>query len=255
MTLPYQTVNSFVQDSYQIISASTPTVPLQGDDMLKGVQYLNELIQSYGSDSLMLTIAKKIELTVQINQLFVTFADTGFVPPTDWTGNPYYGTTLPSYSGGRLTNLERAWLSLDGVTYPLIDESRGVFFGSYKYFPQLGLPRFTIVTNDLDYTTMQLYPGPSQQYNLWVYGKFSLPLITEGSTLDTLPLYYKRYLKMALAKELAYYKGRSSAWTDKLEARYQELRDQMESVTTVDLAVDSANESYLNGSWRLRAGI
>ena len=253
--LPYQTVNDFIQDSYQLISASSPTVPLQGNDMSKGIQFLNELIQDYSSSSLLLTIAQKIELTVQINQLFVTFADTGFVPPASWTGNPYYGTTLPSYSGGRLTNLERAWLTLDGVDYPLIDEDRGVFFGSYKYFPQLGLPRFAIITNDLDYTTMQLYPGPSQQYQIFIYGKFSLPLVTEGGTLDTLPLYYKRYLKFALARDLAFYKGRSKAWDQKLEGMYQEARDNMESVTTADLVIDSANESYLNGSWRLRAGV
>ena len=255
MALPYQTVNDFIQDSYQLISANSPTVPLHGNDLSKGIQFLNELIQCYGSSSLMLTIAKKIELTVLINQLYVTFADSGFVPPASWSTDPNYGTTLPSYSGGRLTNLERAWLSLDGVTYPLIDENRGVFFGSYKYDPQLGLPRFAVLTNDLDYTTMQLYPGPSQQYNLFVYGKFALPTITAGSTLDTLPLYYKRYLKVALAKELCFYKGRSAAWDEKLEARYQEARDEMESVTTIDLAIDSANESYLNGSWRLRAGV
>lgn len=253
--LPYQTVNDFVQDSYQLISASSPTVPLQGNDMSKGIQFLNELIQDYSSSSLLLTIAQKIELTVEIGQLFVTFADAGFVPPTSWATDPYYGNTLPSYSGGRLTNLERAWLSLDGVTYPLIDEDRAVFFGSYKYFPQLGLPRYVILTNDLDYTTMQIYPGPSQQYQLFVYGKFTLPLITEGGTLNTLPLYYKRYLKFALARDLALYKGRSEAWTEKLEAMYQEARDGMESVSTTDLVIDSANESYLNGSWRLRAGV
>jgi len=253
--LPYQTVNDFVQDAYQLISASSPTVPLHGNDMLKGVQFLNELIQDYSSSSLMLTIAKKIELTAQIGQLFVTFADAGFVPPTSWATDPRYGTTLPSYSGGRLTNLERAWLSSDGVDYPLIDEDRGVFFGSYKYFPQIGLPRFAIITNDLDYTTMQIYPGPSQQYQLFVYGKFALPLILEGGTLDTLPLYYKRYLKFALARDLAYYKGRSKAWDSKLEAMYEEAKDNMESVSTTDLVIDSGNESYLNGSWRLRAGI
>lgn len=255
MTLPYQTINDFVQDAYQIISSSSPTVPLHGNDMAKGVQFLNELIQCYGSDSLMLTIAKKVQLTAQIGQLFITFADAGFIPPTAWTGDPAYGTPLPSYSGGRLTNLENAWLSLDGVTYPLIDESRNVFFGSYKYFPQLGLPRFAIITNDLDYTTMQIYPGPSQQYQLWIYGKFALPLLVEGGTLDTLPLYYKRYLKMALARDLCVYKGRMSAWTEKLESRYQEYKDAMESVSAMNLVIDSANESYLNGSWRLRAGI
>lgn len=253
--LPYQTVNDFIQDSYQLITANSPTVPLQGNDLQKGIQFLNELIQGYGSSSLMLTIAQKVQLTVQIGQLFVTFADAGFIPPAHWTGDPNYGTTLPSYSGGRLTNLERVWLNLDGVDYPLINEDRGVFYGSYKFFPQLGLPRFAIITNDLDYTTMQIYPGPSQQYDLFVYGKFSLPLITSGGTLDTLPLYYKRYLKTALAKEIAFYKGRSAAWDAKLEARLQELKDDMESVSAVDLVIDSANESYLNGSWRLRAGI
>ena len=255
MTLPYQTVKQFVQDSYQLISASSPTVPLHGNDMLKGVQFLNELIQSYSSSSLLLPIAQKIELTVQINQLFVTFADPGFVVPTSWVGNPFYGQTLPSYSGGRLTNLERAWLSLDGVTYPLIDEDRGVFFGSYKFFPQLGLPRFAIITNDLDYTTLQLYPGPSQQYDLFIYGKFTVPFLTENSSMSILPLYTQRFFKTALSKELAFYKGRSAAWDQKLEARYQELKDEMESVSTMDLVIDSANESYLNGSWRLRAGI
>lgn len=253
--LPVQTVNSFVQDAYQIISASTPTVPLQGDDLNKGVQFLNELVQSYSSSSLRLTIAQKLELTVQINQLFVTFADPGFVPPSSWVGNPFYGPTLPSYSGGRLSNLENAWLSLEGVTYPLIIEDRGVFFGSYKFFPQLGLPRFAIVTNDLNYTTLQLYPGPSQQYSLWIYGKFELPLFVTGGTMASMPLYFIRFLKQALARELAFYKGRSAAWDDKLEKRYQELLDEMESVSTMNLVIDSANESYLNGSWRLRAGI
>jgi len=253
--LPVQTVNEFVQDSYQLVTANSPTVPLQGNDMKKGVQFLNELIAFYSTDSLLLPIAQKIELTIQINQLFVTFADAGFVPPASWIGDPHYGITLPSYSGGRLSNLERVWINLDGVDYPLIDEDRGVFFGSYKFQPQLGLPRFAIITNDLNYTTMQIYPGPSQLYTLFVYGKFEQPLLIEGGTMGNWPLYIIRFLKFALARELAYYKGRSAAWTEKLEAMYQEARDAIESVSTVDLVIDSANESYLNGSWRLRAGV
>lgn len=237
-----QPVKQFVQDSYQLISANSPTVPLQGNDMLKGVQFLNELLKSYSSSSLLLTIAQKINIQVQIGQLFVTFGDPTYVP-------------TPDVTIGRLANLERAWLSLDGVDYPLIDESRGVFFGSYKYFPQLGLPRFVIITNETNLTTMQLYPGPSQQYSLWIYGKFELPYMDENSTMGNLPLYYYRYLRFALARDLAYYKGRSAAWDKKLEAMFQEAKDEMESVSTMDLVIDSANESYLNGSWRLRAGI
>lgn len=250
-----QTVNDFVQDAYQLISSNSPTVGLYGNDLPKGIQFLNELIKHYSATGLLTPIAQKIELTVEINQLFVTFADPGFVVPSSWVGNPYYGSTLPSYSNGRLSNLERAWLSLDGVTYPLINEERAVFFGSYKYFPQLGLPRFAIITNDLDYTTMQLYPGPSQQYSLWIYGKFEPPTLVSGGTMSSWPLYSYKFLKLALGRELAFYKGRSSAWDSKLEGMYQEAIDQIESVSTIDLAIDSANESYLNGSWRVRAGI
>ena len=191
---------------------------------------------------MLLPIARKINFTLPIGQLFVTFADAAHIP-------------APNVAQGRLTNLERAWLSLDGVDYPLINEDRGVFFGSYKYFPQLGLPRFVIITNDLDVTTMQFYPGPSQQYEVWVYGKFALPTLTLTSLMSLLPAYSQRFFKFAVARDLAYYKGRSSAWTEKLEAMYQEMVDQIESVSTIDLAIDTADESYLNGSWRLRAGI
>lgn len=242
MALYAQTVNDFVQDSYQLISASSPTVPLQGNDLQKGIQFLNELLKSYSSSSLLLTIAKKVNFVMPEGQLFATFADPTYTPAA-------------TVQEGRLSNLENAWLELDGVDYPLIDESRNVFFGSYKYFPQLGLPRFVIVTNDLNVTTMQFYPGPSQQYNVWVYGKFELPYLTSSDDMSSLPLYYYRFLRFALARELAYYKGRSAAWDQKLEAMYQEARDEMESASTVNLVIEAGNESYLNGSWRVRAGI
>ncbi len=255
MPFSSQTAKDFVSDCYQLVSANSPTVPLQGNDVAKGIQFMNELLMYYSSSSKLLTIAQKIQLTVQINQLFLTFADPDWVPPANFITDPHYGSPVPSYAKGRLSNLERAWLELDGVDYPLINEDRGVFFGSYKFFPQLGLPRFAIITNDLDFTTLQLYPGPSQQYTVFIYGKFELGTITEDSNMSLLPRYYQRFLKWATAREIAFYKGRSSAWTSKLEAMYSEAKDEMESASTMDLVIDSANESYLNGSWRLRAGV
>jgi len=242
MTLYAQPVKEFIFDSYQLITASSPTIAPHGSDTIVGVRILNRLLKAYSSSSLLLPIAKKINFQIQIGQLFVTFGDPSYTP-------------IPNVTIGRLTNLERAWLELDGVDYPLIDEDRGVFFGSYKFFPQLGLPRFVIVTNDLNLTTMQFYPGPSQQYNVWVYGKFELPYITENDTMANIPQYQWLFLQYALARQLAYYKGRSAAWTEKLEGMYQELKDEIESVSTMDLVIDSANESYLNGSWRLRSGV
>ena len=76
-----------------------------------------------------------------------------------------------------------------------------------------------------------------------------------GGTMANVPLYQYQFLKFALARRLRFFKGRSSAWDASLEAQYEELKDEIESASTIDLVIDSANESYLNGSWRLRAGI
>jgi hypothetical protein len=102
---------------------------------------------------------------------------------------------------------------------------------------------------------MRIYPGASQPYELHVYGKFELPDFTENSDTSGIPDYYERFLQFALAKDLSRYKGRSAAWTKDLEDDYLEAKKDMESVSSVNLVVQTENESLLNGSWRVRAGV
>lgn len=237
-----QTVKGFVQDSYQLISASSPTVPLHGDDMKKGVQFLNELLNAFSATGLMTTIAKHITFTLPIGQEEVTFGSPTYIP-------------TPDVTEGRLSNLQNAWLELDNVTYPLIIENRNVFFQSYKFDPQLGLPRFVIVTNEVDLTRIRFYPAASQVYTVNIYAKFQLPDLTENSTMAILPTYFIRYLRFALAKDLALYKGRMQAWNELLEASLIKAEQDMMSVSSVNLNIETEQESYLNGSWRVRAGV
>jgi hypothetical protein len=190
----------------------------------------------------MTTIAQEVIFTLPIAQEFITFGSPTYVP-------------TPDVTVGRLANLQNAWLVLENVTYPLIDESRNTFYASYKFDPQLGLPRFVIITNNVDLTTMRFYPAASQVYEVHVYGKFQLPNLTQNSTMAELPTYYIRYLRFALAKDLAFYKGRSEAWTQKLEDAYMDAKKDMESVSSVNLNIETEQESYLNGSWRVRAGV
>src|ERR1700761_2751641 len=137
-----QTVKGFVQDSYQLVSASSPTVPLTGNDMSKGIQFLNELLKTYSANALLLTIAKHITFTLPIAQQEITF------------GAPGSGADVQV---GRLANAQNFWLLLDNVTYPLIIENRNIFFDSYKFDPQVGLPRFAIIINETDLTRVRFY--------------------------------------------------------------------------------------------------
>lgn len=237
-----QTVKQFVTDSYQLISANTPTVPLQGNDMLKGVQFMNQLLKHYSATGLMLTIAKEVTYNLSIGQSEVTFANADYTGPAD-------------VKVGRLANLADAWLLLDNVTYPLIIENRDVFLGSYKFDPQIGLPRFVIVYNETDLTRLRIYPGASQVYQLHVYGKFELSVLTENDDMSSLPLYYQLFFQFAVARYLAAFKGRAAAWTEFLQAQYDEAKKDMESVSTVNVVIQSANESLLNGAYRVRAGV
>ena len=237
-----QSVKGFLNDSYALIDPSSPTVPLKGNDQTKALQFLNELLASYSGTGLMLTIARQVDFTMSIGQEFVTFADPTYLPAAD-------------VQVGRLANLQNAWLLLEGVTYPLIDESRNVFFDSYKYDPQQGLPRFCIITNEVDITRMRVYPAPSQVYQLSVFGKFQLLALDINGTMATLPTYYTVYLRLALAKMLSRYKGRVPAWTPELEADLKEAKEDMQSVSPINLAIQSDHDSYLNGSWRVKAGI
>jgi hypothetical protein len=237
-----QTVKGFVQDSYQLVSASSPTVPLHGDDMSKGVQFLNELLDAFSSTGLMTTIAKEVIFTLPIAQQFITFGSPTYIP-------------TPDVTQGRLSNLQNAWLELDNVTYPLIDESRNTFFASYKFDPQVGLPRFVIITNEVDLTRMRFYPAASQVYTVHVYGKFQLPNVTENDNMGLIPTYYIRYLRFALAKDLAVYKGRMQAWNQQLEDMLVKAEQDMMAASSVNLNIETEQESYLNGSWRVRAGV
>lgn len=237
-----ETVKEFLRDSYQIVSASSPTAPLQGSDNSIGLNIVNRLISSYSGTGLMLTVAQYVTYDITIGQSYITFGSSTYTP-------------TPDVTIGRLANLEDAWLLLDGVTYPLVIENRNVFLASYKYDPQLGLPRFLILFPDVNLTTVRLYPGPSQAYQVNFRAKFELPTLTLDSTMAGFNAYYIRFLQIATAKELAMYKGRAQAWTPFLEAMYLDAKKDMESVSSCNLVIQTENESLLNGSWRVRAGV
>lgn len=243
MALPSQGVRAFIEDCYQLISANSPTVPLHGDDISKGIQYMNELLNYYGATGLMTPISRQVDFTVAIGQGFITFGDAAYTPIPDIT------------SAGRLVNLENAWLTLNGVAYPLIDESRNQFFNSYYFDPLQGLPRYIIVYPETNLTKVRIFPAPSQVYNLSVYGKFELGALTSNDTMDTVPNYYIDYLRLAVAKKLSRYKGRSAAWDEKLEADYREAKDEIKAASSISMAININQESWLNGSWRVRSGI
>lgn len=310
------TVRDFCFQSFRLISAQNPTIPLHGDDEKLCIQVLNQLLAYYGSNGMMLTIAKTVTANINLGIRSVMFAPTDYPTSTTLTeivtlsnGSPTFtvvngglyfagdavsGNGIPAstqiltvfgntitltqdatLSGqanltfihdqsdpaiayikeGRLANLDNAWLVLSGVTYPLINKSRDEYLAAWKYEPLQGLPRFIITYPETQFVTAQLYPAPSQFYQFFARGKFQLSALTSNDDMSSLPQYYVRFFLFAVAKDVSMYTGRAEAWTQKLEAMYQEAYDVMVSASEVNLSIAGDQQSLLNGAWRVRAGI
>lgn len=237
-----QTVKQFLDQSYRLISANSPTVPLQGSDLQDGITVMNQLLSSFASTGLLLTIAKTVSFNLPIGQQNVTFGS-----PTD--------VPTPDFTLGRLANWDSAWLQLQGTIYPLIPMGRDQFLSYYKYDPLQGLPRFIITYPDTNIVSLRLYPSASQVYQFNIRGKFQFPDFTSTGDMSSLPIYYNKFFLLAVARDLALFKGRADAWTDKLEARYQEMLDKMEAASEVNMSIVGDRASMLNGANRVRAGV
>lgn len=237
-----ETVKEFAHQSWRLINPSSPTQTLHGNDLQQAIIILNELLDFYAATGLMLTIATTVHIPLTIGQSDIIVGPSDFTP-------------TPNITNGRMANIESAWLLLNGVTYPLIIKSRDEFLASFKYDPLQGLPRFLIIYPQTEVVDLRIYPAPSQYFEFYLRAKFQLTNLTSASTMEGLPKYYSRFFKFAVARDLALYKGRADAWTDKLERVYQESKDIMEAASEVNLSITGDRASLLNGAYRVRAGV
>lgn len=243
MPLPSQNVRGFVSDAYQLVSAHNPTAPLHGNDLSKGIQFLNELMYSFAANGQMLTVSRTVELSVTQGQGFISIGSPDFTP-------------TPDITEGRLSQLMEAWLVLEGVTYPLVAISESDYNQSWKYQPMEGLPRFIVIYQETDISYVRIFPSPSQEFDLFISAKFEISEFNANDTMTTLPKYYMRYLKLALASDLADYKGRSEAWTPKLEAKLKDAKADMIATSPINLSVNLQDTGITpNGAWRVISGI
>lgn len=137
------TVREFVFDMYRLITASTPTVPLHGDDENLAIRTLNRILMSYAATGLLLTIAKTA--TVNIN---LPVKEIYFTSPN------YVGPVTTQQETCTLTAVSPSFPVADGAIYNVGD---GVSGGGIP----LGAKILTIVSNVVTMTLNATINGPS----------------------------------------------------------------------------------------------
>lgn len=92
------TVREFVLQMYRLISASNPTIPLHGDDEKLAVRVLNQIMQSYASSGLMLTVAKTVSVPINNGDFNIVFTDPSYTTTTTQTVVATLTSGLPTFS-------------------------------------------------------------------------------------------------------------------------------------------------------------
>jgi len=87
------TVRDFAFQVYRLVSAHNPTTPLHGDDEKLCIQVLNQLLNFYASNGLMITIAKTVNVAINNGQSQVIFTPTNY---TSTTQSEYVAITTGS---------------------------------------------------------------------------------------------------------------------------------------------------------------
>jgi len=75
------TVREFVFQMYRLITAASPVVPEHGDDQKLAIQVLNQLLTSYASTGLLLTIAKTVTVPINLPVKEIWFTSPDYVGP------------------------------------------------------------------------------------------------------------------------------------------------------------------------------
>ncbi len=75
------TVREFIYQMYRLISASNPTIPLHGDDEQLAIRVMNQILKSYASSGLMLTIAKTVSVDINLPVKEIYFTEPDYTGP------------------------------------------------------------------------------------------------------------------------------------------------------------------------------
>lgn len=238
---PGNTVREFLDDCYGIISPSQPSQSLRGIQFKRGLKSLNGLLAFYGLTGFLLPVSDQIIVAVAGGQRDVFFSDCATMPCADWTG-------------GRIAAMQNAWLTFNGVVYPLYDRSRNRFNNMARPLNTSGLPLEYIIHDEVNYTRLELFPPPSRPYLLHIDAKFAASYIDENSTMPQIPQYYRNYFEYAVAKEIAYKNAMANAWTQDLQATLDDKERIVINNTPVN--VDIGNKGYyLTGAALVESGL
>lgn len=216
------TSNDLVIKAFNIIAVYSPRDIPRDEDINYGIDELNDILASFGSDGQMIPFRQKVTFPLISGQNSYIFSDT---VPADVVMPP-------------IVELSECNITFNDVILPCLVVPYSNIVNTSRVTKLEAIPGTVYLQRHPDSSELFFYPAPSPLINLvaTIYAKFYLTSVTRFQEMTNIPPYFVQFLKYQLARNL-----RSSYptayWTESAEDTYQELLKKIKSSNDMDMSI------------------
>jgi hypothetical protein len=196
----------------------------------QGIDRMNDLLGYYAATGVNIPFYTTFDLTLNAGQREYVISND---PSSDLVKNP-------------IVEVIFANIVIEGVYWPVhVITSREMFYNIFSEDTKTR-PYKLLLERNVDTSKLIFYPNPDQQYTCNIKAKLEFSEIEANDTLTEIPIFWHRYLKYRVAKDLKpFYPG--SNWTPEMEI---DLRDMEETIKA--MATQNADYSFDTGTALLK---
>jgi len=189
-----------------------------------GLEIINELIDTFATDSIYIPFLKELSFTMVANQATYSISD---MVPADVVSNRVVDLSFANYTVPS---------AAQGIIYPLQIINKAQYYGVTRLLPLNTRPGFIFLDKQATESFVTLYPAPDQPYPCLLGVKVMINELAANEELTELPPFYYGFMKYAVAREfLSYYP--SGNWTDMAEKKYQDIYSSVKSANETDVTI------------------
>lgn len=219
-----RTINDLITEAFYQIGEYGVGEAIDGYAMVTGLNIINEHLDFLSSANVRIPFLNTIDFVTTIGKADYTIS------------------TIPGYDidSDRVTDLVFATYVLpptvqNSIIFPIEIVDHVSFYNNMRMTNLQSRPSMIMLENQTQYSIIKFYPQPDQEYPVTLKVKQYIDNVSFNVDISEVPVYYERYLRFALARELlAFYP--SANWPQQAEADFQDMKDQIFGITA-DLQV------------------
>jgi len=221
MAIPEKTINDIIIKAFYLVNEYSPEEMPTAYEISEGLDYLNELLDNLSANNVYIPYNNDVVFNTVAHQAKYSLSKQ---PSADVDTN-------------KIVEITDAWINYQGLVYPLTKIQHDEAFQITRY-PNAYTRPSQIFFNNSDYESfVTFFYTPDIVYEVHLRVKQVLDHFDLNQEITTLPPYYQRFLRYALARELASV-FETDTWSEIKEKEYQRMYSDLQSASDTDWSLN-----------------